>query len=201
MRLRPHASALVRLLRQARRDERGYSLIELMTAMAILGIVLSGFTGVFVSSTSAQVDLTNRFGAQQEARLALDRIRREVHCASAATLSAPNLLLTLPLGCPTGSGSVTWCVLGSGSRYTLRRAAGATCNATSLVIADYLTTSVGVFAVVPQSPTSLAKVDVDFKVDVKPASSGQPEDTIARYRLTDGLVLRNSTRCDPGGTC
>ncbi len=197
MRPRSHASTLIRRFRQVRRDERGYSLIELLTAMLILGIVLSAFTGVFVSSTSAQVDLSNRVEAQQEARLGLDRIRREVHCASAATLSAPSLLLTLPVGCPTGSGSVTWCVLGSGLRYKLYRAAGVTCNTTSIVVADYLTTDVGVFAVEAQSPTSLAKVNVDFKVDVKPTSA---TDTIARYRLTDGLVLRNSTRCNPG-TC
>ena len=42
-------------------------------------------TTLFVSASNAQVDQTNRFEAQQEARLALDSLRREIHCANAVS--------------------------------------------------------------------------------------------------------------------
>ena len=56
--------------------------------MAILGIVLVGITTMFPSGVRAETRANREFQAQQNARLALDRIRRELHCASA--ISAAN---------------------------------------------------------------------------------------------------------------
>src|SRR6476646_4550317 len=64
--------------------EEGYSLVELLVVMIILGTVLASLTTVFVSGSKAEVALNQRFQAQQQARLALDRIRADIHCASAA---------------------------------------------------------------------------------------------------------------------
>jgi hypothetical protein len=52
---------------------------------------------------------------------------------------------------------------------------------------DYLTTA-SVFTYYAQSASSLAKLHVDFPVDVAPT------DTVRGYRLVDDIVLRNSTR-------
>ena len=49
--------------------------------LAILVIVIGALTQLFVSASTAQVDMTRRFEAQQEMRLALDKLRREIHCA------------------------------------------------------------------------------------------------------------------------
>ena len=65
------------------RGQSGYALTELLTVLVILTIVLGGLTALFVSATRAEVDMQKRFEAQQEARLAMDALRREVHCASA----------------------------------------------------------------------------------------------------------------------
>src|SRR3954452_24976071 len=117
-------SRAVRFVRRLR-DEPGYTLIELLTVMLILGVVLGGLTGVFASATSAQADMNNRFQAQQEARLGLDKLRREAHCASAATPGGSNpssITFTLPSYCKTfsGSASVTWCTRNvSTNRYGL----------------------------------------------------------------------------------
>ena len=46
-------------------------------------IVVGALTQLFVSASNAQVDMTRRFEAQQEMRLALDKLRREIHCAQA----------------------------------------------------------------------------------------------------------------------
>ena len=94
------------------RDERGYTLVEMLTVLVIFGTVMSALMVLFVQGTGAEVDMNNRFQAQQDARLALDKLRRETHCASAVTVSsASSVTLSLPSYCPTGNGSVTWCTV------------------------------------------------------------------------------------------
>jgi prepilin-type N-terminal cleavage/methylation domain-containing protein len=176
-------------------DERGYSLVELVVVMVILGIVLGTLTSVFVSGTKAELDLNRRFQAQQNVRLALDKIRREVHCASSVTVTAPRVTMVLPAVCPSSAGlltSVTWCTDGSGLRYGLYRQTGTSCSSAAAVKkADYLTTG-SVFSCVPPSASTLAKLGVDFRVDIDPSSP-------SFYRLVDGIALRNSTRA--AGSC
>jgi type II secretory pathway pseudopilin PulG len=168
--------------------EYGYTVVELLVVLLILGAVMGSLTTVFVHAASAELDLNNRFQAQQNARLALDKLRRETHCASQASVaSSSSVTLTLASYCPTGNGSVTWCTVGSGSRYGLYRKAGAACDATGVKWADYLTTG-AVFAYTAQSPTSLAKLRVDFPIDLKPTKS------VESYELVDEIVLRNSVR-------
>ena len=94
------------------RCQSGYTLIELMTVMAILGIVLSGLTAMFHPEMRAEVRASREFQAQQNARLAMDKIRRELHCANA--ISAPNgtavasVTVTLPAACPGTAATVTY---------------------------------------------------------------------------------------------
>jgi prepilin-type N-terminal cleavage/methylation domain-containing protein len=166
----------------------GYTVIELLVSMVILAGVLGAVSVLFVQASTAEVDLQNRFQAQQTARLALEKLRRETHCASAASVSSStSVTLTLASYCPTGTGSVTWCTVGSASRFGLYRKVGASCDATGVKWADYLTTG-SVFAYTPQSSTSLAKLHVDFPVNVRPAKS------VVAYELVDDIALRNSTR-------
>jgi prepilin-type N-terminal cleavage/methylation domain-containing protein len=171
------------------RDERGYTLIEMLTVLVIFSTVMSALLVLLVQGTNAELDMNNRFQAQQDARLALDKIRREAHCATAVSVSsASSVTLSLPSYCPTGNGSVTWCTASLGaSRYGLFRKAGAACDATGVRWADHLTTA-NVFSYAAQSPTSLAKLSVDFPVNVKPSR------TVDTYELKDDIVLRNSTR-------
>jgi prepilin-type N-terminal cleavage/methylation domain-containing protein len=193
---------LPRLTVRRLRDERGYTLIELLTVMLILGTVLGGLTGVFASATSAQADMNNRFQAQQEARLGLDKLRREVHCASTATPAGANtssITFTLPSYCKTYSGnaSVTWCTRNvSANRYGLYRVNGATCTG-GVKWADYLTPSstaatcsgaLCVFNYTAQTTSSLGKLHIDFPINVKPSR------TVDTYELLDDIVLRNTTR-------
>ena len=171
------------------RGERGYTLVEMLTVLVIFSTVMSALLVLFVQGTGAEVDQNNRFRAQQGARLALDKIRREAHCATAVTVSsASSVTLSLPSYCPTGNGSVTWCTVSLGtSRYGLYRKAGAACDSTGVRWADHLTTG-NVFSYAAQSTTSLAKLSVDFPVNVKPSR------TVDTYELKDDIVLRNSTR-------
>ena len=190
--------SLRRLLRRLGR-EGGYSLIEMLTVMAIMGVVMSSLTTVFVTASNSETDMNNRFQAQLTARLALDKLRREVHCASIATPtgSSSSVTLTLPSYCKTGSGSVTWCTRNvATNRYALYRVVGATCTG-GVQWGDYFVTSANVstcsgalciFNFTAQSTSSLAKLHVDLPVNVKPAK------TVERYELVDDIVLRNSSR-------
>ena len=78
---------MIRRLRQGRlvRDERGYSMIELLTVMSIMGVVLGGLTTVFASGSKAELDMNRRFQAQSAGRVALDKLRKEIHCAGGST--------------------------------------------------------------------------------------------------------------------
>ena len=187
-----------RLLRRLAR-ERGYSLVEMLIVMAILGVVMGSLTTVFVQATNAEQGMNDRFQAQLTARLALDKMRREVHCASVATPtgSSSSVTLTLPSYCKTGSGSITWCTRSvATNRYALYRAVGSTCTG-GVMWADYLTPTTSaticsgalcIFNYTAQSTTSLADLKVDFPVNLRPSKS------VELYELTDDIVLRNSTR-------
>lgn len=164
--------------------EAGYTLVELIGVMVILGIIIAALTTLFVSGTRAELNANHLFQAQQNARLALDRIRRELHCASA--VSSPNgvpvtsVTVTLPAGCPPTEISVTYSTqLVSANRWQLRRG--------SLVVADYLTNDDVFTYYVPASGT-LGRLRVDFPVNIRPAEG------FKEWRLIDDIVLRNTTR-------
>ena len=179
--------------------EHGYSLIEMLVVLIIMGVVMTSLTTVFVQASNSESDMNNRFQAQLTAKLALDKVRREVHCATVVTPTgvSSSVTITLPSYCKTGSGSITWCTRSNGTnRYALYRVVGSTCTG-GVMWADYLvptstaTVSGGalrIFNYTAQSLSSLAKLHVDFPVNVKPSK------TVELYELADDIVLRNSTR-------
>jgi prepilin-type N-terminal cleavage/methylation domain-containing protein len=187
-----------RLLR-ALREERGYSLIEMLIVLSITSVVMGALTVLFIQASNAEMDTNNRFQAQQTARLALDKMRREVHCASMATPAgqSSSITLTLPNYCKTGNGSITWCTRNvSTNRYALYRVLGSTCSG-GVKWADYLVPTSSapdcsgalcIFTYTAQSTASLAKLHVDFPVNVKPSKG------VELYELADDIVLRNSSR-------
>lgn len=172
------------------RGEAGYNLVEMITVMMIMTVVFAGITTVFVAGSNAQAEQDRRFQAQVSTRLALDKIRRDIHCASDVTPFATTAVtLKLPSGC---GGDVSWCtaaVSGYTNRYRLYRQTGPTCSSgTGVMVADYLTSGAAfpAFAHVAGC-LCLASLQVDFNVSVKGTSVGS-------YDLNDTIFLRNSTR-------
>ena len=179
---------LVRLLR----EQRGYSLMELLVSMSILGAVMTSVSVLLVSATNAEVDMNRRFQAQTQARLGLDLMRREVHCAMSVSPvgASASVTLTIPATCPTSGGNtaITWCTVANGTnRWGLWRYPGASCSGTGKRYADYLTAS-SIFTYTAQTVDKLAFLNVRLPVNVKPT---QPR---FLYNLEDDIVLRNSTR-------
>jgi prepilin-type N-terminal cleavage/methylation domain-containing protein len=186
-------------------DERGYTLVEMLVVMAILGFVISGLTTIFVSGSRAELDLNRRFQAQQQARLALDRIRADLHCASAAQVQTINTYNGVAISAPNCStATIDWCLVPSSKmsgRYALYRTVSTTNKCASadtgrLLVADYLTRNTGVFTTLTNvSNGSLEVVLVDFPISVNPTATRDV------YELKDMIVARNSTRCTTSGGC
>jgi prepilin-type N-terminal cleavage/methylation domain-containing protein len=164
--------------------ERGYTMIELLVVMLMLGAILTGLTLVFMRAYNAELAMNRQFQAQQEARTAVDRMRREIHCSSGITPSgnSTSIAVTLPSQCPTAGGSqitVTYDTqLVSTGRYRLRRA--------GVRVADYITAN-NLFTYTHVTGKR-ANLRVELPVNTKPTEPGKT------WRLVGDIVLRNTAR-------
>lgn len=153
-----HFATRVGLSRRARARataEGGFTLIELVVAMALLVIIVASLASVLVAATNTAVDANNRFQAQEQARTGLTFLTRELHCASAVSVintsgtslsagtSGAGLTETIPSTCATSGGTtlyVTWCTAAS----TLKTSDWALYRMTSTVSQPSCTVSGGV---------------------------------------------------------
>lgn len=199
--------------------EDGYSLVELLTVLVILSVVVGGIVTLFASGINASADQTRRFQAQQNVRIALDKMRREIHAActvsNPSTYNTPESSVTLYFAtdsCTTGAHTVTWCATGSGSRYKLYRIVSTSCTGATQWFADYLTSG-NVFTYLPPNShattlgggtgagaittqdggSALARLHVDFTVNLRPS---RPKDA---YRAVDDIAFRNGPRACGSG--
>jgi len=172
------------------RDERGYNIVEMLTVMLIMGVVMAGLTDIFTSASKAETDMTNRFQGQIAIRVALDKMRRDIHCASDVNpYSSSSLTLITPSGC---GGDVSWCTAatsGVTGRWSLYRQSGDTCSSSGgTKLASYLTTANVFPAFTVHTVNTLSSVSVDLPVEVSTRSN------VGAYELKDTIFLRNSTR-------
>ena len=77
------------------RDERGYTLAELLTAMAVLGLLMAGLFLTLQEGQTVYLYGAGRAEVQQNARVALERMLRELRTASSvATADADDVQFT-----------------------------------------------------------------------------------------------------------
>ena len=174
----------LRILRRLGR-EGGYTLIELLLVCAILGTVLASLSVLFLSASSSQIDMNRRFRAQQDARVAVDKMRREIHCSDQITPAGVSAAITvqLPSQCPSAGGAltnVTYDVVGSGQRFQLRR--------NTVVLADFISEQNAFSYTAPVAATSLGRLRLTLPINTTPADTGK------EWRLVADIVLRNTTR-------
>lgn len=204
------------------RDEGGFTLIEMIMVLAILGIVLGGVTTVFIGGSRAELQVNNRFQAQEASRLAMAAIRKDVHGACAAnvdtathkilTLSIPNSSAALTKeACGTSDATLTkviWVVCTSptvSTKFAVYRATATTCPSTGKLVADNLITPgtnpvtgvAGFFQTAASTTVSIPygewqTVDVDMRVSLKQGTSGQPFDLQERLALPNGVWVATS---------
>lgn len=193
--------------------EGGYSLIELVVTMAVLGIVLGGLTTVFVSGSRAEINMNERFQAQQSVRSALARVRTDLHEACSASASVAtvtvggvnvnvsDLVLTdLDTSLSTATCTVAgaaWCFAASSQysgRLALYRLSGASScpldpTLTGTLVGDAIVTGSTYFTPVTGGSGQHDSVSVNL-----PANASPPYRGGFVYDLTDQIVLRNSER-------
>jgi Tfp pilus assembly protein PilV len=207
--------------------EDGYTTIEMLIVMVILGVVMGGIIAVFVAGISADADSSRRYQDQQDARVSLVRMTREIHAA--CTVSAPNTYNTWTNSvtfyfpsdtCASGTHSVTWCTKASGSLYALYRGVGTTCTSATVKYADYVTTS-NIFVYLPPNShliaptattlgagtagTNIATQDNAYslpRLHVDFTVDRGSSKKVDRYHLLDDITFRNGPRtCGASVTC
>jgi len=206
--------------------EGGYTTIELLIVMAILSTVLGAIVTVFTAGINADANQTQRFQSQEDVRLAMDTLRRQIHGActisSPSTYNTPMSSVTIYVGadgCVSGSNTVTWCTVGSGTRYGLYRIVSTSCTGATQKVADYLT-SPNVFTYLPPnshlvtstslgqgtSSTYIATIDGSsvlprLHVDLSVLRGGSARGHA--YHLVGDITFRNGLRlCGSGAaTC
>jgi prepilin-type N-terminal cleavage/methylation domain-containing protein len=204
--------------------EGGYSLVEMLVVLAILGVVLGGVVTLFTAGIKSDSDQNQRFQAQQDTRLALDKLRRDVH--PACTISTPStyntwassVTLYYPTdSCASGTHSVTWCTAASGTTFVLQRVVATTCTGSLVTIADSLT-SANVFAYIPPNSHLVTSTSVGLGTGASYIATQDAAYSVPRlhadltinragathgYRLVDDIAFRNGPRtCGAGvSTC
>jgi prepilin-type N-terminal cleavage/methylation domain-containing protein len=190
-------------------EQAGYTLIETLVAMTLLVIVIGAIADGFTNASKTQTDQTARANDQESARLALDRLRRDIHCASAASRTPgvpiggytlnltvnPGQCLAVTAGSGAGlagSSGVQWCTVpinGSTTRYAMYRTVVSTCDAADAVFqVDYITQPDVWDVVCGANQSNLETVTIDL--DVNRDILTRPDRT---YGLTDRISLRNDT--------
>ena len=170
------------------RDERGFTLAELLAAFAVLGLVLAAVTTIYQSTLQAYVTGSNRTEAQQNARVALERMAREIRQTPSALTAATATSLTFvdqDTGIP-----VSYALTGDGMNATLTR----TTNGVNEVVIGRVQALTFAYRDVNGNPVAVP-ADV-FRVDITIRTTS--EDTIVaggvadtRTELTTSVRLRN----------
>ena len=179
--------SVLRTLRLRAAGQAGYTMMELLIVLAILGTITGAITTLFIQASNAEFDMNRRFQAQQTARVAIDRMRREIHCSSGITPTgaSSSITVTLPAQCPSAGGAQTNVTYDmnqvvAGQRYQLRR--------NNVVLADYSTQQNAFSYAAPVSGVSLGKLTVTLPINTKPS------DTSKQWKVVADMVLRNTSR-------
>ena len=192
-----------RLLNQA-----GYTLVETLVVMSLLVIVIGSVADAFSSASKTEVDQTARASDQESARLTLQRLRRDIHCASSAQVQKTrdvNGVVVSPLGytlslavdpniclavTTSTSNTVQWCTVQKdslGQRFGVYRTITGNCNAADAVFQVDYVTKPDIWSMV--CPTSqLQAVSVDMPVNRNPVTRAD-----RTYELQDTIALRNDS--------
>jgi len=178
------------------------TLPELLTTMAILAFVLSGIMAMFIGGFRSEVDMNQRFVNQQNARLALTAMRKEIRgsCSEsvgAAPGEAAGSLVTLGVSCTNGvpASYATWCVDSQGKTapYTLYRQDGSNCNfSTGTARVDSLACSGATVSCPTPVFTAVVVTGQRPQLQVWLPVQSNLSNNHGLYTLTDTITLRNA---------
>jgi Tfp pilus assembly protein PilW len=156
-------------------------MVELLITMVLSLILIAGIVDIFVSGGRAGADANARIDAQQQARLALDRLEFEGRCATSASLlnSGAGVAFALPAQCSHGSGNISWCVVGG----VLTRFTMADCTGSNIIFVRNITTATPF--TINTNPGDLPQLLVTLTSDDNSNSADEAT-------LDDTITLRNA---------
>jgi len=170
------------------RDQRGFSLAELMVVMALTGLVLAGVFAIQQEGTNSYLMGAGRVETQQNARVALEQMVRELRSATCVEALGSVTDITFKIGHPD-------CLLATTVRYHL---AGSTLNRTEAGVGGILIGGVQSLAftyfaapgVIPITKDNVKAVLIQIMTrPERPAGAGTPGDQRATVEST--VMLRN----------
>ncbi len=88
------------------RNERGFTLVELLVAVAVLAIVLTAVLSLQDSAQYSYLFMAGRVDAQQNARIAIDRLTRELRTGGRLP-GAVGPAFVAAAGCDVGTPDIT----------------------------------------------------------------------------------------------
>jgi len=172
-----------------RREERGFTLIELMIATAVGLVVVGGALTMFIGAVRSEPRAASKVAAIQQARFTVDRITRELRqgLETPTTLANKLAIVTYVKAATCGGAAATTsipcrvtytCETGKCTRVVAQPNGSA--PGPAVQVANGLASN-NVFSYSPPSPADPTYVGVSFAF----TSDGQP------ITLTDGVALRN----------
>jgi Tfp pilus assembly protein PilW len=174
------------------RNQRGFGLVDLLVAFAMLMLVLAAVTTIHQGVLQAYVSGSNKAEVQQNARIALERVARELRQTPSALTSATATTLTLV---DQDSGvAVAYAMTGAAPNATLTRT---TAGVSSVVIGSvqaltfvYRDATEAVLAAPVATPANVVRVDITIQTASEDSLvAGGVAD--ARSELTTSVRLRN----------
>jgi type II secretory pathway pseudopilin PulG len=184
--------------------QTGYTLVETLVVMTLLVIVIGSVADAFSSASKTEVDQTARANDQEAARLTLQRLRRDIHCASAARVQQttyadgttgfilnlavdPNICIAVTT---SASNTVQWCTVqkdSTGNRFGVYRTISGNCSAADAVFQVDYVTQAQIWKMSCPS-TGLQAVETTMPVNRNPLTRAD-----RTYTLEDRIALRNDS--------
>jgi prepilin-type N-terminal cleavage/methylation domain-containing protein len=170
----PEIPLKVLSFRASRREaDAGFTLVELMVATMVMAIIATAILSVLYRSFKDTSIVTNRAQQQNDGRLALERMTKDIREAQSLNIQTPNeIQVTLVNG-----DTHDWSLVGTTIQYSLNGAAPQT------VVTDIQNTAVGddLFAYAMSNSSVTNTVTITIQIGTKP-SSVIPLNTVVMMR-------------------
>ena len=162
------------------KNKNGFSLIELMVVLAILGIIILGLVTFFTGGTKSWVAGQSQLEAQRNARQAMDRMVKEIR--EADYINSSSVSSQIDFNTPF-DGSISYSLSESGD---LKRGFNLIINNVQSLAFTYFDNSDTAvdLPLTVETASKISKVHIDLKVDVD--DDGNPDIT-----LNTDVSLRN----------
>jgi len=174
------------------RDERGFTLIELLVALAVLAFVLAAVTTIHQGVLQAYVAGSNKAEVQQNARVALELMARELRQTPTPLTAASATSLTL-VDQDTGN-PVIYALTGDAPNAALVRTSGGVdevvVGRVQALVFAYRDVNNNVLGAPVGTPALVGRVDITIQTasEDAPVTNGTAD---RRAELTTSVRLRN----------